>query len=164
MTYWFPQVELCRNFPVWSLQDFRISDDAEMVTKRLCVRMLSISWGEAKSRGAENGIYVVIFGFLDWQFLCCILIWHLLVASNFGRCFVMRVGVRFGQESRCPHFTDLSSVYGFGLKAQACRCFDKSCFVLAWRMMLLACGCLHGTTVLLNVFFIVVVVIGTSNN
>ena len=43
----------------------------------------------------------------------------------------MRVGVKFGQESRGPHFTALSSVYGFGLKAQECRYFEKSCFILA---------------------------------
>ena len=43
----------------------------------------------------------------------------------------MRVVVRFGQESKCPRFTALSSVDGFGLKAQAYRYFDKSCFVLA---------------------------------
>ena len=53
------------------------------------------------------------------------------MASDFGRCFVMRVGVRFGQESKGPRFTDRSNVDGFGPKAQACRYFDKSCFVLA---------------------------------
>ena len=53
------------------------------------------------------------------------------MASDFGRFFVMRVGVRFGQESKCPRFTALSSVYEFGLKAQACRYFDKPCFFLA---------------------------------
>ena len=52
------------------------------------------------------------------------------MASDFGRCFVMRVGVRFGQESKFPRFPDLSSVDGFGLKAQSCRYLDKSCFVL----------------------------------
>ena len=40
----------------------------------------------------------------------------------------MRVGVRFGQESKCPRFTARSRVEGFGLKAQACSCFDKSYF------------------------------------
>ena len=53
-----------------------------------------------------------------------------MVDSDFGRCFLMRVGVRFGQELKCPRFTALSSVDGFVLKAQACRYFDKSCFVL----------------------------------
>ena len=53
------------------------------------------------------------------------------MASDFGRCFVMRDGVRFGQESNCPRFTDRRSVGGFGLKVQACRYFEKSCFVLA---------------------------------
>ena len=53
------------------------------------------------------------------------------MASNFGRCFMMRVGVRFGQDSNFPRFTALSSVDGLGLKAQACRYFDKSCFILA---------------------------------
>ena len=52
------------------------------------------------------------------------------MASDFGRCYVMRVGVRFGQESKCPRFTALSSVDGFGLEAQACRYFNKSYFVL----------------------------------
>ena len=51
--------------------------------------------------------------------------------SDFGSCFVMRDGAIFGQESKCPRFTAQSSVDGFGLKAQACRYFDKSCFVLA---------------------------------
>ena len=41
----------------------------------------------------------------------------------------MRDRVRFGQESKCPRFTAWSSVDGFGLKAQACGYFDKSCFV-----------------------------------
>ena len=53
------------------------------------------------------------------------------MASDFGGCFVLRVGVSFGQVSKCPHFTALSSVDGFGPKEQACRYFDKSCFVLA---------------------------------
>ena len=38
----------------------------------------------------------------------------------------MRDGVRFGQESKCPLFTAWSSADRFGLKAQACRYFDKS--------------------------------------
>ena len=53
------------------------------------------------------------------------------MASDFGRCFVMRFVVRFGQELKCLRFTSRSSVEGFGLKAQACRYFDKSCFVFA---------------------------------
>ena len=36
--------------------------------------------------------------------------------------------MRFDQESKCPRFTARSSVEGFGLKAQACRYFDKLCF------------------------------------
>ena len=63
----------------------------------------------------------------------------------------MRVGVIFGQDSKCPRFTALSSVDGFGLKAQACRYFDKSCFVFASRMILLACRCLHETIGVLKV-------------
>ena len=50
------------------------------------------------------------------------------MASDFGRCFMMIVGVRFGQESKFPRFTTQSSVEGFGLKVQACRYFDNSCF------------------------------------
>ena len=50
------------------------------------------------------------------------------MAIEFGRLFVMRDGVRFGQDSKCPRFTAWSSVYELGLKAQACRHFDKSCF------------------------------------
>ena len=53
------------------------------------------------------------------------------MASDFGRCLVMRVGVRFGQESKSPRFTARSIFEGFGLKAQARRYFDKSCFFLA---------------------------------
>ena len=53
------------------------------------------------------------------------------MASDFGRCFVMRVGVRFDQESKCPRFNARSRVEGFGLKTQACRYFEKSCFVFA---------------------------------
>ena len=41
------------------------------------------------------------------------------------------MGVWFGQDSKCPRFTAWSSVEVFGLKAQACRYFDKSCFVFA---------------------------------
>ena len=52
------------------------------------------------------------------------------MASDFGRFFVIRDGVRFDQESKCPCFTARSSVDEFGLKAQACRYFEKSCFVL----------------------------------
>ena len=51
------------------------------------------------------------------------------MANDFGRCLVMRVGVRSGQESKCPHFTARSRVEGFGLKVQACRYFDKACFI-----------------------------------
>ena len=53
------------------------------------------------------------------------------MASDFGRWFVTRVGVRFGQESKCPCFTARIRVEGFGLKAQACRYFDKSCLVFS---------------------------------
>ena len=53
------------------------------------------------------------------------------MASDFGRCFVIRFGLRFGQDSKCPRFTARISVDGFGMKAQACRYFEKSCFVLA---------------------------------
>ena len=38
------------------------------------------------------------------------------MANDFGRCLVMRVGVRSGQESRCPHFTARNRVEGFGLR------------------------------------------------
>ena len=86
--------------------------------------------GGASSRSVERGRSVVILGFLECQFFCCILIGPLLVASDFGMCFVIRVGVRFVQESKCPRFTALRSVDGFGLKLQACRYFDKSRFVL----------------------------------
>ena len=53
------------------------------------------------------------------------------MASDFGRCLVMRVVMMFGQESKCPRFTARSRVEVFGLKAQACSYFDKSCFVFA---------------------------------
>ena len=43
----------------------------------------------------------------------------------------MRDGVRFDQDLKCPRSTAWISVNGFGLKAQACRYFDKYCFVLA---------------------------------
>ena len=81
--------------------------------------------------GVEGGRSVLILGLVDCQFFCCIIMRNLLVASGFGSCFVMRVGVIFGQELKCPRFNAWSSVDGFGLKAQACRYFDKSCFVLA---------------------------------
>ena len=53
------------------------------------------------------------------------------MASDFGRFFVIRVGARFSQESKCPRFTALSSVDGFGLKEQSFRYYYKSCIVLA---------------------------------
>ena len=62
------------------------------------------------------------------------------MASDFGRCFVLRDRVRFGQESKCPRFTDLSRVDGFGLKAQACRYFDKSCFFWLGGLCFLSVG------------------------
>ena len=65
----------------------------------------------------ERGRSVVILVLVDCQSFCCILMRPLLVASDFGRCFVMIGGVRFGQESKCPLFTARSSVEGFGLKA-----------------------------------------------
>ena len=68
------------------------------------MRAFSVSWGEATLRGVERGRSVVILGFVDYQFFCCILMLPLLVDSDFGRSFVMRVGVRFGQESKCPRF------------------------------------------------------------
>ena len=77
----------------------------------------------------------------------------------------MRYGVRFGQESKCSSFTSRSSVDEFGLKAQACRYFGKSCFVLAGQIMLFVCGCLKGTIGVLGVvFYIVVGMTGTSHN
>ena len=48
---------------------------------------------------------------------------------------------------------------------QACRYFDKSCFVFAWRIILFVCGCLKGTMGVLGVMFSIVVgMIGTSHN
>ena len=77
----------------------------------------------------------------------------------------MRYGVMFGQESKCPRFTSRSSVDGFGLKAQACRYFDNSWFVLDWWIMLFVCGCLKGTIGVLGVVFSIVVgIMGTSHN
>ena len=77
----------------------------------------------------------------------------------------MRVGVRFGQESKCPRFTARSRVEGFGLKTQTCRYFYKFCFVLARRVMLFFCGCLKGTMGVLGVVFSIVVgMIDTSHN
>ena len=116
-----------------------------------CCRSLG---GEATSRGVERGRSVVILGFVDCQFFCCILILPLLVAIDFGRCFVILVGVIFGQESKCQSFTDLSSVDRFGLKAQACRYFDKlyffgltddtvSLWVFAWDDRSVECGVLY---------------------
>ena len=66
------------------------------------------------------------------------------MASDFGMCFVMRVGARFGQELKCPRFTARSSVDGFGLKAQACRYFDKSCFFWLGGLCCLSVGVLMG--------------------
>ena len=77
----------------------------------------------------------------------------------------MRVVVRFGQEPKCPRFTAWSRVEGFGMKAQACRYFDKSCFVFACWIMLFVRGCLKGTMGVLGVVFSVVVgMIGTYHN
>ena len=66
----------------------------------------------------------------------------------------MRVGVSFVQELKCPRFTVMSSVDGFGLKAQACRYFEKSCFfgltdyavfllVFEWDDRSVECGVLY---------------------
>ena len=43
-------------------------DDVAMVTNRLCVRALSVSWEGATSRGVDRGRYVVILGFVECQF------------------------------------------------------------------------------------------------
>ena len=50
-----------------------MSDDVVMVTNRLYVRALSVSWGEATSRGVERVRSVVILGFVDYQFFCYII-------------------------------------------------------------------------------------------
>ena len=65
----------------------------------------------------------------------------------------MRVGVRFGQELKCPRFTARNSVEGFGLKAQACRYFYKWFFVFACRIMMFFCGCLKWKMGVLGVVF-----------
>ena len=62
------------------------------------------------------------------------------MASDFGRCFAIRVGVRFGQESKCPHLTAWISVEGFRLKAQESRYFDKSCFIFLDGLCCLSVG------------------------
>ena len=41
-----------------------MSDDVAMVTNRLCVRALSVSWWGATLRGMERGRSVVILGFV----------------------------------------------------------------------------------------------------
>ena len=45
-----------------------MSDDVAMVTNRLCVRALLVSWGGATSRGVERGGSVLILDFVDCQF------------------------------------------------------------------------------------------------
>ena len=114
--------------------------------------------------GVEGGRSVLILGLVDCQFFCCIIMRNFLVASDFGSCFVMRVGVRFGQESKCPRFTALSRVEGFGLKAQTCRYFYKS-FSPHITALLPVCGCLKGTIGVLGmVLSLVIGIIGTSHN
>ena len=50
-----------------------MSDDVAMVTNRLCVRALSVSFGGEMSMGVEGGRSVVILGLVNCQFFCCIL-------------------------------------------------------------------------------------------
>ena len=52
----------------------------------------------------------------------------------------MIVVVRSGQDSKCPRFTAGSRAEGFGLKALACRYFDKSCFFLLDGLCCLSAG------------------------
>ena len=62
------------------------------------------------------------------------------MASDFGRCFVMRVGVRFGQESKCPLITARRRVEGFGLKTQACRYLKSRVLFLLDGLCCLSAG------------------------
>ena len=47
-----------------------MSDDVVMVTNRVCVGMLSVSWGGVTSRGVDRGRSGAMMGFVDCQFFC----------------------------------------------------------------------------------------------
>ena len=50
------------------LQDFRMSDDAAMVTNRLCVRMFLVSWGGGDVKGCREGYIRSDIGFCRLPF------------------------------------------------------------------------------------------------
>ena len=63
-----------------------MSDDVVMATNRLCVRTLLVSWGWETLRGVERGRYVVILGFVDFQFFFALsydLCWWLVTLVGF---------------------------------------------------------------------------------
>ena len=62
----------------------------------------------------------------------------MLVARDFWRYFVTRVVLRPGQDWKWPRWVARRKVEGEGLKAQACKKFASSCFVVLLRSVLLA--------------------------
>ena len=56
--------------------------------------------------------------FADHRCCCSMCRRPLLVARDFGRCFVMRAGVRSGQVLKWPHSTVHKKVEGRGLYMQ----------------------------------------------
>ena len=67
---------------------------------------------------------------VDNCFSCCPRRCLLLVASNFGRCFLMRAVVSPGQDEKCPHFMARRNMDGMGLNAALWRKAAKSDFLL----------------------------------
>ena len=76
-------------------------------------------WAGWTSRDVARGTEV--WSFVEFKLRCCKIRWTLLVARDFGRCFVMIDSVRPGQDEKCPHLMTQRKVDGRGLKANPWR-------------------------------------------
>ena len=97
------------------------------------------SWSGWTSRDVARGTEV--WSFVEFKLRCCMCRWHLLVARDFSKYFVMRDSVRPGQDKKWPHLMARRKVDGRGLKVHPWSKSASSLFVFACLMALLARRC-----------------------
>lgn len=74
-------------------------------------------------------------GFVERMFWYCCRRWPLMLASDFGRCFMTRSTVRPGQVVKYPAAMAVIHVLGAGQKQHRCRYVAKSCLVLCSKAL-----------------------------
>ena len=100
--------------------------------KNVFVSAFRGSWTGWTSIDVSKGTEV--WSFVEFKLRCCKSRWTLLVARDFGRCFVMIDSVRPGQDEKWPRLMAQRKFDGRWLKAHPWRKAASSIFVFACLM------------------------------